>query len=711
MDESKNPRLELAYEYVCNTDQHIFLTGKAGTGKTTFLHRIKGEVVKRMVVVAPTGVAAINAGGMTIHSFFQLPFGPRVPGMVHADARQRRFSKKKIGLIKSLDLLVIDEISMVRADLLDAIDEVLRRYRDAARPFGGVQLLMIGDLNQLPPVVKPDEWELLRPHYQTPYFFGSIALRQTSLVTIELKHIYRQSDERFIGLLNKVRDNQLDSEVLDLLNSRYRAGFCPPEEDGYITLTSHNASARAINDEHLRALPGEPVQFRAKIKGTFPEHAFPTGEVLELKKGAQVMFVKNDPQPEKLFFNGKIGRIVRFEEDAIIVQCPDDADEIAVTTLEWNNLKYTLNEQTKEVEEEIIGTFIQYPLKTAWAITIHKSQGLTFERAIIDARSAFAHGQVYVALSRCKSFEGIVLRSKIYPASVKTDEVVTDYNEKVERNAPGENDLHQSKKAYQQKLIAELFDYRPVQQAIGRLNRVLLERPGAFHGEVTGSVNALLKKAEETVFSVSKQFATQLNSYFLQPTLPEENTDLQNRIKKAAAWFLDQLDTQLLPALSDIHLLSDNQQALKRARERKEEVKKELMIKKACLISCSKGFSTAAYVRAKTDAGLQTQLPHPERTPAQELPEDSPHPKLFLLLRQWRKKTASKKGLSPYEVLSMRSMIDITRCLPVSTKTLRQCRGIGDAKIKQYGAAILAVVDQYVKAKGIPADQFDLSIE
>ena len=294
-----NPQLELAYEYVCYTNKNIFLTGKAGTGKTTFLHRVKEEVVKRMAVVAPTGVAAINARGMTIHSLFQLPFGPYLPGNAREAARQRRFSREKRELISTLDLLIIDEISMVRADVLDAIDDVLRRLKNPIRPFGGVQLLMIGDLHQLPPVVKDEEWYLLRDHYDTPYFFGSRALQQTRPVVVELKHIFRQSDTTFIDLLNRVRDNALDDEVLATLNSRYDPAFEPNETDGYITLTTHNASAQAINAEKLEALAGRVSTFEAEVSGDFPAHAYPTDEQLEVKTGAQVMFVKNDPSPEK----------------------------------------------------------------------------------------------------------------------------------------------------------------------------------------------------------------------------------------------------------------------------------------------------------------------------------------------------------------------------------------------------------------------------
>ena len=413
-----------------NTGKNIFLTGKAGTGKTTFLHQIKEESSKRMVVTAPTGVAAINAGGMTLHSFFQLPMGLYLPGTSREVNNQRRFSRDKIQLLRTLDLLVIDEISMVRADLLDAVDDVLRRYRDDSRAFGGVQLLMIGDLHQLPPVVKPEDWELLRPHYVTPYFFGSLALQRTDMVAIELKHIFRQSDRRFIDLLDKVRNNQIDAQVLETLNSRYIPGFQPDVKDAYITLTSHNASSYDLNAQRLESLPERSRTFKARIVGDFPETSYPTEEALEFKKGAQVMFVRNDLSPEKRYFNGKIGKITRFAGDEIFVRCKDEREDIAVTPVEWQNIKYSIDEETKEIKEEVLGTFTQYPLKLAWSITIHKSQGLTFDRVIIDARSAFAHGQVYVALSRCRSFEGIVLSSRLNPSSVKTDSVVKTYSEK-----------------------------------------------------------------------------------------------------------------------------------------------------------------------------------------------------------------------------------------------------------------------------------------
>ena len=466
-----NPELELAQEFVSHTDKCIFLTGKAGTGKTTFLRALKAKPPKRLAVVAPTGVAAINAGGQTIHSLFQLPFGPIVPGSKQDKRQYRRLSRKKAKLLRSLDLLIIDEISMVRADVLDGIDEVLRRYCTPYKPFGGVQLLMIGDLHQLPPVVKDEDWHLLQDYYDTPFFFSSRALQQTSPITVQLKHIYRQSDETFIHLLNKVRNNEIDEPVLRQLNSRYKTADELPDRDAYITLTTHNYTAKNINAEQLSALSGQEYRFAAEVKGDFPAHAFPAEEDLRLKVGAQVMFIKNDNSTDRRFYNGKIGKIIAIddEDEGITVECPGDGFQIKVRREEWQNRKYKLNERAKEVEEDVVGTFTQYPLRLAWAITIHKSQGLTFERVILDAQSAFAHGQVYVALSRCKTFEGIVLRSRIKLSSVRTDAKVQRFSEEAERNAPDEEQLHEAKIAFQQSMLQDLFDFRGLQKRMQRV--------------------------------------------------------------------------------------------------------------------------------------------------------------------------------------------------------------------------------------------------
>ncbi|MBK7935984.1 MAG: AAA family ATPase [Lewinellaceae bacterium] len=671
-----NPQLELALDYVRNTNKNIFLTGKAGTGKTTFLHQIKLESPKRMVVVAPTGVAAINAGGMTIHSFFQLPFGPFLPGNPQEAARQRRFSGEKIRLIQSIDLLVIDEISMVRADVLDGIDDVLRRYRDHYKPFGGVQLLMIGDLHQLPPVVKDEEWNLLRDHYQTMYFFGSHALRNTDPVSIELKHIYRQSDTTFIDLLNKVRDNKIDEAVLATLNSRYVAHFQPTEEEPYITLTAHNASAQEINAEKLAGIR-QPLQtFKAVVEGDFPAHAFPADEVLECKKDAQVMFVKNDMAREKRYYNGKIGKITGFGDGVIYVRCPGEPEEIEVTPVEWTNVKYSLNEQTKEVGEDLLGTFTQYPLKLAWAITIHKSQGLTFERAIIDAQAAFAHGQVYVALSRCKSFEGIVLRSKIAHSSVKTDHVVKSYTEEADKNAPDEQHLARSKAEFQQSLTLDLFDFSRLKQAFAKLKRLFLEHENTLHLEAGQQLQTIDKQAVEQVFSPAERFIPQIRQYFAQPALPEENPELLARLQKAGVYFEEKLGKELLPAARGIQILTDNKVVRKSVLDVLEGLQKEIFIKNACFATLQAGFSATRYLRAKADAELDFRVVKPPSAAAQGAAPKTPHPVLYARLKKWREDLAEENNMELYEVLPSRSLLELVQFLPLNLPALK--------KIKRY---------------------------
>lgn len=698
MHPQPNPQLELAYEYICNTDKSVFLTGKAGTGKTTFLHRIRAEAPKQMAVVAPTGVAAINAGGMTIHSLFQLPFGPYLPGNAREAARLRRFSGEKIRLIKSLGLLVIDEVSMVRADLLDGVDEVLRRYRNPLLPFGGLQLLLIGDLHQLPPVVKEEEWELLRNHYDTPYFFSSQALRKTRIATIELKHIYRQSDNRFISLLNKVRNNEIDAEVLAELNSRYLPEEDIPQEEGYITLSTHNATAHHINAQKLEAIPGKAQQFRAEVSGDFPAHAYPADEVLELKAGAQAMFIKNDLNPEKRYFNGKIGKVTRIEGEEVFVLCPGETEEIAVLPAEWKNVKYQLNEQTKEVEEEIAGTFTQYPLRLAWAITIHKSQGLTFERVLLDAQAAFAHGQVYVALSRCKSFEGLILRSRITPAGIRTDSVVKNFTQDAEKNAPDEAQLEKDKALFQQSLLLELFGFNLLSSYFDSFNRILLEHEKSLHPGAGQQFQALKALAGEQVFPVAEKFRRQLQAFFAQGGPPEANEALQERTRKASAWFAEKMENSLMPAAKGIPIISDNRQVRKAAGEALENLQREIFTKQACFAAAQEGFDTRRHLRARANAELDFQQAKYQAEPAPRAvagAQATPHPELYARLDAWRKAAAEANGAAPYMILPARSLLGLVQALPRNASQLKKVHGIGKGRIRQYGGEILAIIENY----------------
>ena len=481
----KNPELELALDFIEKTDRNLFITGKAGTGKTTFLHQIKKKSLKRMVIVAPTGVAAINAKGVTIHSFFQMPFGPILPNQIaNTSNAQRKFSKTKIDIIKSLDLVIIDEISMVRADLLDGIDQVMRRYKNRNKVFGGAQILMIGDLQQLAPVVRPNEWSLLQSHYNTVYFFSSKAYQEANVVSIELKHIYRQKNEDFIKILNEIRTDTLSDMSAKILNKNYNPSFSPTKEEGYITLTTHNNRANLINESELNKLKIKSSFFNAEVSGKFNENAYPNAERLELKVGAQVMFIKNDSSTDKRYYNGKIGIITAISKESVTVKCANEIDEIVTEKETWSNINYSINEETKAIKEEMIGAFSQIPLRLAWAITIHKSQGLTFEKAIIDAEASFAHGQTYVALSRCTSLEGLVLKTPITSSAIINDSTVSVFNEGVEENHPDESVLNESEKHFQLNLISEILDYQPLLYPITRLIDIFYNNRTSIKGDV-----------------------------------------------------------------------------------------------------------------------------------------------------------------------------------------------------------------------------------
>ena len=691
-----NPQLELAFEYVRNTDKSLFLTGKAGSGKTTFLHQIKADGRKRLAVVAPTGVAAINAGGMTIHSLFQLPFGIHLPGVQRSEnSQQRRFSRQKMQLIRSLDLLVIDEISMVRADLLDAVDDVLRRFRDHRRPFGGVQLLMIGDLHQLPPVVKQEDWEVLTRFYDTPYFFGSRALQQTEYISIELKHIYRQSDPEFIALLNKVRDNCLDEQSLRKLNSRFVPDFRPPSKDAYITLTATNAAAHEINAGNLNQLATPRHVFQAHVAGEFPASSYPTDQVLEFKTGAQVMFIKNDLQPERRYFNGKIGRITHIEEDLIFVRCPGDPDDIAVAPAEWQNVKYSLNEETKQIDEQVLGTFTQYPLKLAWAITIHKSQGLTFERAIVDAQAAFAYGQVYVALSRCKSFEGIVLRSRITSSSVKTDPEVRRFSQDAERLAPSESQLQQAKREFQASLLQELFRFDAIENGLEKLRSTYAQHAKTLPPPALDQVQSLVEQARAQLFDVAGKFAPQLAEYLGQDAMPEANAALQARIQRASTYFTEKI-AGLLQDANALSTVADNQAVAAALASQLQSLQLAFFVKRACFAACGGGFTTEAYNRAKVNAELDfAKAASASSQGPLVVPKGVPHPALYRHLLQWREQASQRSGRPPREVLPNATLRELVTYLPTDNAQLRQIHGIGKARLRRYGKEISELIRTY----------------
>lgn len=601
----------LAWNIIEKTNANLFLTGKAGTGKTTFLKRLKELSPKRMIVLAPTGIAAINAGGMTIHSFFQLPFSPYVPGTTFGSGEQKRyqFSKLKRNIIRSIDLLVIDEISMVRSDLLDAVDSVLRQYRKRHDlPFGGVQLLMIGDLQQLAPVVTPQEEHLLGQHYDTPFFFSSNALKQVGYLTIELKKVYRQQDEQFISLLNQIRENKASEATLQALNQRYIPNFVPPKEGNYIRLTTHNAPAQYINEQQLAALPAQSFSFTAEIEGDFPETSYPADFKLTLKPGAQVMFIKNDPQHR--FYNGMIGEVigVRTDEDGskITVRSKDSGEEFDLEKMEWTNAKYTLNEKTKEIEETVEGKFMQYPLRLAWAITIHKSQGLTFEHAIIDASHSFTHGQTYVALSRCKTLKGMVLSQPLSRGAIISCQTVDAFTSQLA--APSQEQISSLELQYIIYCISELFDFCSIRASYEHLMRCLVE---FFNGKYPRVVSEYqkLQVVLKSLIAVSDKFRVQYTG-MLARNPDVRQAGLQDRIHKGAMYFLDKIGI-LSDLIRKSNLDTDNKVARKQFEDRFSVFSEDVKLKERLLkYECSAEFTVTDYLKRRRSSCCWMQMPH-----------------------------------------------------------------------------------------------------
>jgi GTPase SAR1 family protein len=713
METDSNQDLQLAFDFVRYTNRNIFLTGKAGTGKTTFLRNLKKASPKRMIVVAPTGVAAINAGGVTIHSFFQLPFHPYIPSDYlpeknrdnrsdQKDPEGYKMSREKINIIKSLDLLVIDEISMVRADTLDAIDSVLRKYRSRHMPFGGVQLLMIGDLQQLAPVVKDEDREIIGKYYDSPFFFGSRALSSTDYVTIELKHIYRQNDQAFIDLLNKVRDNHVDSDVLSELNKRYIPDFDPDSDGGYITLTTHNYQAQALNDSRLEKLPGRTHTFTATIKDDFPGFSYPNAVELVLKSGAQVMFVKNDLSRDKLFFNGKIGKVESFDEDIIVVRCPDDDYGIRVELAEWQNMKYTLDEETKEIEETIIGTFTQYPLKLAWAITIHKSQGLTFDRAVIDACSAFAHGQVYVALSRCRTLNGLVLSSRINQRSIIDNPFISDFVNGTVQNQPGPAQLAESKKAYRQELLTELFDFTSLTHKLNYCLKVVNEHRDSLLGNPVEMLENTSSAIRTDLIEVSEKFHPQLIGLLNREIDAESNNRLQERIKKACDFFSGKLEAALKVILADYSVETDNKTVRKSVSEALERIKKESVTKLVCLNAVRSGFEIGKYLGAKAKSTLDIPA---ARSHSAKSAEDASgiisQPGLISRLKEWRNIKAGEMDLPHYMILPQKTIVNLARFMPQTQGSLKLVKGMGKKKSEKFGDELLDIIISYCRKEKI----------
>lgn len=708
-----NPQIELAKRYVELTGVSVFLTGKAGTGKTTFLRDLAAHCPKRHVVLAPTGVAAVNAGGVTIHSFFQLPFEPYLPDVKELVTEyqmpnaRKGLNKTKLNIIRTLELLIIDEISMVRADLLDAVDMMLRRYRRNSRPFGGVQLLMIGDVHQLPPVVTERERPYMERVYPSPFFFNSKALQKVDYVTIELTHVYRQQDAAFVSLLNHVRDNDLDAATLAALNSRVVSGERRTEsgerrsEGIPITLTTHNRQADAINRRHMDALKGEMRMYKAIVRGNYPDSMVPIDTLLEVREGERVMFVKNDSSGQHRYYNGMLATVLGFVKDdegrELVEVADDDGEVLRVGHESWENLKYTLDDTNGKITQTVDGTFSQYPLRPAWAVTIHKAQGLTFDRVAIDAAAAFAYGQVYVALSRCRTLEGLTLTTPLTAGVTFGDAAVSRFTADVDehREAVAEG-IGQREKEYRLEKLMELFgmddvmhDMEHLVERYSKLRNIFPDKVVRMH-EVESSLLQLQ--------GVSERFRVQL--------MRLDEQEQNQRARQGAEYYRSQLASarSALAVLTEVEI--DNKETSKAVGEASEQLLERLKVKLACMEAvCKEGYSVGAVQRARTQVLLEKEGGGKRKTASSErkveIVERDADDGLVALLTKWRREKAEEIDKPAFFVLTQKALMGLASRMPRTERELLAVPGIGKVKAETYGKEILDIIANYCEYNGL----------
>lgn len=701
-----NEQFEQVLNFVNQTNKSVFITGKAGTGKTTLLKYIKSNTFKQLAIIAPTGVAAINAGGSTIHSFFQFSFGPFLPNFtntnqinyLHRPLHVQKYNINKINLLKRLDLLIIDEISMVRSDMIDQIDVTLRQVRkNYKRPFGGVQVLFIGDMFQLPPIVSDEEWRTLVDSYKSAYFFDSYAVRENYPVFIELTKIYRQKENKFVEILNEVRNNKLSLENLNVLNACYNRNLTKLDYESNITLTTHNRKADTINQSALNALSSKLFTYKSAVEGLFSEKTYPADEVLLLKVGARVMFLKNNS--EKNYYNGKIGIVTALEKDSITVKCEEDFAEIKVEKEVWSNVTYDVDKSSKEIKENVIGKFIQFPLRHAWAITIHKSQGLTFDKLIIDAAEAFSAGQVYVALSRCRSLSGLILSSEIDSKKLFNNDEIVAFNNSRQDDATIKNLFSASQLEFTRECIQFIFDF----SILAKTNKELLGLC-ALHKKhfAKAGINwtTLLAQKINQICDTSLKFEAQLHELFNDFETKQEF--INQRISKASAYF-DLEITNALTLLKNCDLITESKEAASDCNQLLQEIFDYLSDRSVLITSCINGFNLQLYSKAKLkDAALSLKMniyataKKQIKTATASQSAHTNHPILYKRLVELRDELCEETQKPIFFVANAKTITQLCDMLPINSNQLLKISGFGQAKVNAFGDRFLDLINNYI---------------
>ena len=703
--DTNNKEFQDALQLITHTRQSVFLTGKAGTGKSTFLKYICNHTKKKYVVLAPTGIAAINAGGVTLHSFFKLPFRPMLPDDPDLSLSHGRifeffkYPKEKRKIIAEVDLIIIDEISMVRADIIDCVDRILRVYSGNMRlPFGGKQLLFVGDVFQLEPVVPSDQKEILSLFYASPFFFSARVFKDINLVPIELQKVYRQTDSVFINILDRIRNNAARKQELDTLNGRYFPSFEPQNEDMYITLATRRDQVDFINEKKLAELPGEEYVSVGKIEGDFPESSLPTQLNLSIKEQAQVIFIDNDY--ERRWVNGTIGMVSGIDENGNVYVLLESGVEHLVEPTSWRNYKYKYNEKEKRIEEEIVGTFEQLPIRLAWAITVHKSQGLTFSRVVVDLTGGvFAGGQTYVALSRCKTFEGLVLSSPVTMRSLVSDGAIDEFVREAEQKVPNKEELQQARQSYFRELLLEQFDYEAIRWRLHYLYRVLDEQLRRLYPDWVERYRVAGTKCAEELLAVAERFQNQLERLMLEEGNYEADPVIADRVKKGAEYFREHTMAILGKFLEEAIPEIDNKEVRKLVEQNMERFRGEVNLKLETLKVIGNGFSVKDYLRAKAKALIDAPKVKIKAkragTEKVEIAPDILHSKLYETLRAWRNKEAERLKLPVYTVLQQKALLGISNTLPTNSKELLAVPGVGKKIVERYGAVLLDMVDEF----------------